>query len=256
MEEDAQPKHKPSWFRWNWDDFIAETDHLAHVSHSAATRLMGAMWRTEDCTLPDDAKLLTRIIRGRNQARTKWDDGLKQQLTGVIEVKDGRVSSPWLTLKRSQAASILSLKWSQAPDKPLKNNRPTSPNREYRIKSQPRPALKAGTLAGRDEAFSGEQVEMPLTPEEKAERLAKYEAFKASQKREAVKQNLGITEGQLEKMVEVLMSKTEVMSKGALRMMFAEVLREPMDRDDIEWWIDGGRYSAQDAAGRCSWLRH
>jgi hypothetical protein len=182
---DGKPKHRPSWFRWNWDDFIAETDHLGHVAHSAATRLMGAMWRTEDYTPPDDPKLLTRIIRGRNQARTKWDERLKEQLAGVIEAKDGRVSSPWLTLKCSQAASILSLKWSQTPHKPLKDKGPTSPNRECRMQNK--------------EAFREERV---LTPEEKAARLAKFEAHKETMKREAVKRNLGITDGEINKMME------------------------------------------------------
>jgi hypothetical protein len=63
--DENKPKYKPSWFKWNWDDFIAETDHLAHVAHSAATRIMGALWRTKDCTLPDDPKILTRGVRER-----------------------------------------------------------------------------------------------------------------------------------------------------------------------------------------------
>jgi hypothetical protein len=195
--ENAKPKHKPSWFRWNWDDFIAETDHLGHVAHSAATRLMGALFRTEDYTLPDDPKVLTRIIRGRNQSRVKWGDGLKEELAGVIDAKDGRISSPWLTLKCSQAASKLSFKWSQAPDKPLKDKTPTSPNRELRInnsESKATPPARAGAMAKEEEASRGEQVDSPRTPEEQAERKAKFADWKAKQKREAVRQNLGINE--------------------------------------------------------------
>jgi hypothetical protein len=41
-----------------------------------------------------------------------------------------------------------------------------------------------------------------LTPDERAERLAKFEAFQASKKREAVKQNLGITESQIQQLTE------------------------------------------------------
>jgi hypothetical protein len=205
-DEFDKPKRRPSWFRWNWDDFIAETDHLGHVAHSAATRLMGALFRTEDYTLPDDPKVLTRIIRGRNQSRVKWGDGLKEELAGVIDAKDGRISSPWLTLKCSQAAGILSLKWSHAPDKPLKEKTPTSPNREFRIKnseSKATTAAKARSMAEEKEASKGEQAEKPPTPEEKARVLAKMDAHRAALKRAAVKQNLGITEGDMAPYMEV-----------------------------------------------------
>jgi hypothetical protein len=197
-EENAKPKHRPSWFRWNWDDFIAETDHLGHVAHSAATRLMGALFRTDDYTLPDDPKVLTRIIRGRNQSRVKWGDGLKEELAGVIDVKDGRISSPWLTLKCSQAASKLSFKWSQAPHKPLKDKEPTSPNREFRTKnseSKATTAAKARSMAKEKEASRGEQVEKPpRTPEEQAQVDAKVLSFQGSNRRKAVAQNLGINQ--------------------------------------------------------------
>jgi hypothetical protein len=206
-EENAKPKHRPSWFRWNWDDFIAETDHLGHVAHSAATRLMGALFRTDDYTLPDDPKVLTRIIRGRNQSRVKWGDGLKEELAGVIDVKDGRISSPWLTLKCSQAASKLSFKWSQAPDKPLKEKDATAPNRELRInnsESKATPPARAGAMAERKEASKGEQVERPRrTPEQQAEIDATVLNYEEAKRRRAVQQNLGITEDNITPYTEV-----------------------------------------------------
>jgi hypothetical protein len=206
-EENARPKRRPSWFRWNWDDFIAETDHLGHVAHSAATRLMGALFRTEDYTLPDDPKVLTRIIRGRNQSRVKWGDGLKEELAGVIDAKDGRISSPWLTLKCSQAASKLSFKWSQTPDKPLKDKTPTAPNRELRIinsESKAKTPARAGSMAERKEASKGEQVEKPpRTPEQQAEVDATVLNYEEAKKRMAVAKNLGITEDNITPYTEV-----------------------------------------------------
>jgi hypothetical protein len=64
-------------------------------------------------------------------------------------------------------------------------------------------------VAVREEASKEEEVERPLTPDERAERLAKFEAFQASRKREAVKQNLGITEGELKQLTEAYKDEHE-----------------------------------------------
>jgi hypothetical protein len=205
-EENAKPKYRPSYFRWNFDDFLAEADHLGPIAMNAAIRLMRAMWRSDDCALPDDAKLLNRIIRGGSGVRARWGEQLQRQLAGVINVNGGRVSSPWLTRKWLETGAILARKWHSATDKPLKEKGPTSPNREFRIQnseSKATTAAKARSMAKEKEASKGEQVETPLTPEEKAERLVKYDEFKAAQKRAAVKQVQGFTEGEIEKMVEV-----------------------------------------------------
>jgi hypothetical protein len=202
----GKPKHRPSWFRWNFDDFIAETDHLNDPEFTAATRLMGAMWRSEDCSLPDDPRTLARIAKGRSGVRFRWDRLNLAALETVLTFKDGRVTCPWLGRKWAQAGLALGRKWADATDNPLKNKTPTSPNRECRMhntESKATTAAKARSLAKEKEASSGEQVEKPLTPDEKAERLAKVEAYKASQKREAVKQNLGITEGNIAPYTEV-----------------------------------------------------
>jgi hypothetical protein len=214
----GKPKYRPSYFRWSWDDYIAEIDHLGHVAHSSATRLIGALFRADDYTLPDDAKILTRIIRGRNhQSRARWDDRLKEQLTGVIEVKDGRISSPWLTLKCSQAASKLSLRWSPATHNPLKNKTPTSPNREYRIynKEPANAPPKGGGVAAREEASKEERVGRPRTPEEQAEVDAKVLSYEAAKKRRTVQQNLGITEGEIQQLTEDYRDEHQVDAGGS-----------------------------------------
>jgi hypothetical protein len=200
----GKPKRRPSWFRWNFDDFIAETDHLSLTEMGAATRLMGALSRSEDYSLDDDPDSLCKIVRGRSGVRVRWERIKTAALERVLTFKDGRVSCPWLTRKWTQAGHHLDSRWTSATDKPLKNNSPTSPNREYRIynKEPANAPLKGGGVAVREEASKEEEVERPLTPDERAERLAKFEAFQASKKREAVKQNLGITEGEIQQLTE------------------------------------------------------
>jgi hypothetical protein len=201
----GKPKYKPAYFRWNFDDFLAEVGHLGPIAFAAATRLMGAMWRADDCALPDDPKLLNRIIRAGNTGeRARWGERLKEQLDGVIMVAGGKVSAPWLTRKRHDTSTILARKWHSPHDKPLKDKTSTSPNREYRMynKEPANAPLQGGGVAVREEASKEEEVERPLTPDERAERLAKFEAFQASKKREAVKQNLGITESQIQQLTE------------------------------------------------------
>jgi hypothetical protein len=217
----GKPKYRISYFRWNYDDIAAETNHLGHVPHSALMRLHQALWRTEDYTLPDDPKLLTRIIRGGNRhSNARWDDQLKEQLAGAIEVKDGRVSSPWLTRKCTQAASKLSLKWSPlgspAPSKPLKYKGPTSPNREYRIyNKEPANAPLGGGVAVREEASKEERVGRPRTPEEQAEVDAKVLSYEAAKKRRTVQQNLGITEGEIQQLTEDYRDEHQVDAGGS-----------------------------------------
>jgi hypothetical protein len=52
-------------------------------------------------------------------------------------------------------------------------------------------------MAGREEASREERVERPRTPEESAVARAKADAWIEGKKREQVRVNLGITEGEL-----------------------------------------------------------
>jgi hypothetical protein len=197
-EENAKPKRRASWFRWNFDDFIVETDHLSLTEFAAAARLMGAMSRTEDYSLDDDPETLCKIVRGRSGVRVRWERIKTAALEKVLTFKDGRVTCPWLTRKWTQAGLALDKGWTSATDKPLKEKGPNSPNREFRTKnseSKATTAAKARSMAKEKEASRGEQVEKPpRTPEEQAERQAKFAEWNAKKKRDAVAQNLGINE--------------------------------------------------------------
>jgi hypothetical protein len=201
----GKPKHRPSWFRWNFDDFIAETDHLGPNEFTAAARTMAAMSRTDDYTLADDPKELARIARGRSGARFRWDRLNTAALETVLTFKDGRVSCPWLGRTWAQAGLALGRKWAEATDKPLKDNGTTTTNRECRKhnKENATPPARAGAVAGREEAYQGEPVEEPRTPEKQAQADKKWAEWNALKKREAVQKNLGITEGNIAPYMEV-----------------------------------------------------
>jgi uncharacterized protein YdaU (DUF1376 family) len=231
-EENAKPKRRPSWFRWNWDDFIAETDHLDGPEFTAATRLMGAMWRTEDCSLPFDPEKLERIVLGRSaRERTRWWKWKNLDIPALMTVfiiEDGRISSPWLTKKRNETARAMDLKWTSgarlvdvcgtsATDKPLKNKTRTSPNREFRIQnseSKATTAAKARSMAKEKEASRGEQVKRPRSPEKSAEAKAKVLDYLEAKKRRAVALNLGISEGDIEQLTEDYKDEHEVDAGG------------------------------------------
>jgi hypothetical protein len=213
----GKPKYRPSYFRWNFDDFLAEADHLGPIAMNAAIRLMRAMWRSDDCALPDDAKTLNRIIRGGSSVRARWGEQLQRQLSGVINVDGGRVSSPWLTRKWLDTGAILARKWHSTTDKPLKNHGTTRPNRECRIHNteSANAPPKGGGVAAREEASKEERVGRPRTPEEQAEVDAKVLSYEAAKKRRVVQQNLGITEGEIQQLTEDYRDEHQVDAGGS-----------------------------------------
>ena len=47
-----------------WTDaYLADTTHLSTIEHGAYLLLLMTAWRTKECCLPDDDKLLSRYAR-------------------------------------------------------------------------------------------------------------------------------------------------------------------------------------------------
>jgi uncharacterized protein YdaU (DUF1376 family) len=65
VDDSDQPskKKRPLWFPLHVGDFIADTAHLTCEQLGAYMRLLCAMWRTDDCTLPDDETRLRKCSR-------------------------------------------------------------------------------------------------------------------------------------------------------------------------------------------------
>ncbi|MFC7332927.1 DUF1376 domain-containing protein [Rhodocista pekingensis] len=77
-----------------WTDaYLGDTTHLTTIEHGAYLLLLMAMWRTPDCSLPDEDKLLARYAR---LTPGQWAR-MKPTLMAFFRQKDGRVYQGRLT---------------------------------------------------------------------------------------------------------------------------------------------------------------
>jgi uncharacterized protein YdaU (DUF1376 family) len=56
-------KKRPLWFKFHVGDIMADTAHLTREQFGAYITLLSVMWRTDDCTLPNDESKLARYSR-------------------------------------------------------------------------------------------------------------------------------------------------------------------------------------------------
>jgi uncharacterized protein YdaU (DUF1376 family) len=69
-----------------WTDaYLGDTTHLTTIEHGAYLLLLMTAWRTRDCTLPDDDRLLARYARLNAQ---QWKR-MRSILEPFFSVKDG-----------------------------------------------------------------------------------------------------------------------------------------------------------------------
>ena len=77
-----------------WTDaYLADTRHLSAMEHGTYLLLLMTAWRTKDCSLPDDDKLLARFASLRLNQWLK----IKPTIIAFFEVQDGRLKQHKLT---------------------------------------------------------------------------------------------------------------------------------------------------------------
>lgn len=81
-----------------WTDaYLGDTTHLTTIEHGAYLLLLMAMWRTSECALPNDDKLLARIARC---SPAQWAR-IKPILTGFFKLDGDRITQSRLTDERN-----------------------------------------------------------------------------------------------------------------------------------------------------------
>jgi hypothetical protein len=63
MSDEKEPKKIPLWFPLRVGDFLADTMHMTCEELGAYVRILCATWRTDDCTITNDEKVLRRTTR-------------------------------------------------------------------------------------------------------------------------------------------------------------------------------------------------
>lgn len=77
-----------------WTDaYLADTRHLSATEHGSYLLLLMTAWRTKDCSLPDDDKLLARFCSLRLQQWMK----IKPTIMEFFEVENGKIKQKKLT---------------------------------------------------------------------------------------------------------------------------------------------------------------
>lgn len=112
-----------------WTDaYLGDTFHLNTTQHGAYLLLLITMWRTKDCTLPNDDQELARYTR---MTVDRWRKA-KPVLMPFFRVEGDRIVQPrlrdeWELVRRhrqSQRASQSKKARARWASKPLKNNEP------------------------------------------------------------------------------------------------------------------------------------
>lgn len=99
LEEKAMTDYPylPLWT----DNYLADTRHLTTKEHGAYLLLLMTAWRSHDCTLPDDDRLLARFC---SMGLREWIK-IRPTVLGFFEVKDGKLLNSKLIETRSFASS-------------------------------------------------------------------------------------------------------------------------------------------------------
>lgn len=106
----ADYPYMPFWT----DAYLGDTSHLKTIEHGAYMLLLIACWRTKDCTLPNDDKLLARYA---GLGDKQWQR-VKPIILKFFEVDEDTVSQRRLTKERvaveqrsNQARKAANAKW-------------------------------------------------------------------------------------------------------------------------------------------------
>ena len=98
-----------------WTDaYLGDTTHLTTIEHGAYLLLLMSMWRTPDCSLPNDDKLLARYVR---LTSGQWAR-IKPVLLPFFRVVDGRITQGRLSdehnfvrQRRLKASNSINTRW-------------------------------------------------------------------------------------------------------------------------------------------------
>ena len=90
---------KPFWMRLHVDKFIADTATLTATQAGAYVRLLCAMWRADDGTLPNDPDVLARVSMVHRPTWAKVWGGIKS----LFDVDGDRVTSTSLQAELGMA---------------------------------------------------------------------------------------------------------------------------------------------------------
>jgi uncharacterized protein YdaU (DUF1376 family) len=90
-----------------WTDaYLGDTTHLTTIEHGAYLLLLMAAWRTGDCSLPDDDKMLARFCR---LSMKQWAR-IKPIMLTFWQVENGRwrqrrLTDEWVAVKQKREAA-------------------------------------------------------------------------------------------------------------------------------------------------------
>ena len=102
-----------------WTDaYLGDTTHLTTIEHGAYLLLLMAMWRTSDCSLPHDDKLLARYAR---LTSGQWAR-VKQVLMPFFRIHGDRITQGRLTDEREAVRQRSHKQSDKAKARWLKNN--------------------------------------------------------------------------------------------------------------------------------------
>lgn len=102
-----------------WTDaYLGDTTHLTTIEHGAYLLLLMSMWRSTDCALPDDDRLLARYAR---LTPAQWRR-IKPVIMPFFRVAEGRVTQGRLTDERNVVRQHSKLQSNKAKRRWLKTN--------------------------------------------------------------------------------------------------------------------------------------
>lgn len=105
-----------------WTDaYIGDTTHLTTIEHGAYLLLLISMWRTAGCNLPNDDRLLAKIVRC---TPAQWRR-LKPSLMPFFKVIDDHIEQGRLTDERNAVKRNSKRQSDKAKSRWLKNNETT-----------------------------------------------------------------------------------------------------------------------------------
>lgn len=113
-----------------WTDaYLSDTTHLSTEEHGAYLLLLLSAWRSADCSLPDDDRVLSRICR---LSERRWMQKVRPAVAGFFTIAEGAWKQKRLQIEREKV-ELVRAKRREARAmvggaKPLENNERPSTN--------------------------------------------------------------------------------------------------------------------------------